>query len=251
MERMTRQIKTRGIVLREVKTGESDRSLTILTPALGVISAAAKGSQRLKSKLFAATGLFCYSEFVLFEGRTMYTVDEATPLEVFFDLRASIEGMSLAVYLSELMGTLAPEGESSQQQLRLLLNSLALICRKRNLYQVKTVCELRALSQAGYMPDLVACQSCGSYDGEAFFFDLQQGTLLCADCAAKLQLRPNLTASQLAAMRHIIYSDDDKVFGFTLSEPSLKQLSALSTRYVVQQLDHRFKSLDFLQTVLP
>ena len=39
---------------------------------------------------------------------------------------------------------------------------LALICRKRNLYQVKTVCELRALSQAGYMPDLVACQSCGS-----------------------------------------------------------------------------------------
>ena len=247
----TRQIKTKGIVLREVKTGESDRILTILTPALGVISASAKGSQRFKSKLFAATGLFCYSEFILFEGKTMYLVDEATPIEVFFDLRASVEGMSLAVYLAELMGTLAPEGESAQQQLRLLLNSLALICRKRNLYQVKVVCELRALSQAGYMPDLVACQSCGGYEGEGFFFDLVQGGLLCADCAARAGHRPNLTDSQLAAMRHILYSEDEKVFSFTLSEPSLKHLSALSTQYVVQQLDHRFKSLDFLQSVLP
>ena len=56
---MKQQVKTKGIVLREVKTGESDRILTILTPDSGMISAAAKGAQRLKSKLFAATGLFC------------------------------------------------------------------------------------------------------------------------------------------------------------------------------------------------
>ena len=88
----TRQIKTKGIVLREVKTGESDRILTILTPALGVISASAKGSQRLKSKLFAATGLFCYSEFILFEGKTMYLVDEATPIEVFLICAPALRG---------------------------------------------------------------------------------------------------------------------------------------------------------------
>ena len=63
---MAQQVKTTGIVLREVRTGESDRILTILTPGHGVISASAKSSQRLKNKLFAATGLFCYSEFVLF-----------------------------------------------------------------------------------------------------------------------------------------------------------------------------------------
>ena len=91
-----------------------------------MISAAAKGAQRLKSKLFAATGLFCYSEFLLFPSKNLYIVDEATPIEVFFELRSSVEGMSLAVYLAELMGTLAPEGEEALVQLRLLLNSLAL-----------------------------------------------------------------------------------------------------------------------------
>ena len=41
---------TPGLVLREVKFRESDRMLTILTPQ-GVVSASAKGSLRLKSKL--------------------------------------------------------------------------------------------------------------------------------------------------------------------------------------------------------
>ena len=64
------QLVTPGLVLREVKVGESDRILTILTPEHGVLSCTAKGSLRLKSKLFSACGLFCYSEFTLFAGRT-------------------------------------------------------------------------------------------------------------------------------------------------------------------------------------
>ena len=34
------QIATTGLVLRQVKVGEADRILTILTPDLGIISAA-------------------------------------------------------------------------------------------------------------------------------------------------------------------------------------------------------------------
>ena len=42
--------------------GRGNRILTILTPDLGVVSASARGSLRMKSALFSATGLFCYSE---------------------------------------------------------------------------------------------------------------------------------------------------------------------------------------------
>ena len=75
------QITTMGLVLRATKTGENDRILAILTPEYGVVSAVAKGSQRLKNKLFSATGLFCYSEFVLFPGKNLYTVDDAQERE--------------------------------------------------------------------------------------------------------------------------------------------------------------------------
>ena len=77
------QMITTGLVLRATKTGEADRVLSILTPEHGIISAIAKGSLRLKSKLFSATGLFCYSEFELFEGKSMYVVDSASVKELF------------------------------------------------------------------------------------------------------------------------------------------------------------------------
>ena len=37
-------IATMGLVLRQVRVGEADQILTLLTPDLGVISASAKGS---------------------------------------------------------------------------------------------------------------------------------------------------------------------------------------------------------------
>ena len=53
-------IVTPGLVLKETRYKESDRIITLLTPGLGVISASAQSSLRLKSKLFSACGLFCY-----------------------------------------------------------------------------------------------------------------------------------------------------------------------------------------------
>ena len=44
------QIVTPALVLREVKVGEADRILLLLTPEQGLISASAKGSLRLKSR---------------------------------------------------------------------------------------------------------------------------------------------------------------------------------------------------------
>ena len=64
------QVATTGLVLRQDKVGEADRSLTSLTPDRGVVAAAARGRLRMKSALFSATGLFCYSEFTLTSGRS-------------------------------------------------------------------------------------------------------------------------------------------------------------------------------------
>ena len=47
-------IVTPGLVLKETRYKESDRIITILTPGLGVISASAQSSLRLKNKLFSA-----------------------------------------------------------------------------------------------------------------------------------------------------------------------------------------------------
>lgn len=244
-------LTTPGLVLRVTKTGESDRVLSILTPQLGVISAIAKGSLRLRSKLHSATGLFCYAEFALFQGKGMFVVDDAAVKEVFFGLHEDVEAMALAMYCAEFTATLSPEGEDAEKQLRLLLNTLYLLSeKKRPPRLVKAVFEIRALSTCGYMPDLVACAGCMKYDGGAFYFDPEQAQLLCAECAAKQDRTPNLEEAALAAMRHAAYAEDAKLFSFQLGEAALAQFGAAAGQYALYCLDKPLKTLPFLETVL-
>ena len=151
---------TLGLVLKETRYKESDRILTILTPGLGVISASAQSSLRLKSKLFSACGLFCYSEFTLVPGRNMYTVREAAVKNVFHGISSSIEGMSLAMYLAEMAAALTPTGQEAERELRLLLNCLYMISEhKADLRAIKAVFELRTMSECGFLPPLF-CTCC-------------------------------------------------------------------------------------------
>ena len=245
------QIATTGLVLRQVKVGEADQILTLLTPDLGVVSASAKGSLRLKNKLFSASGLFCYSEFSLTSGRTHYFVDSAQVKKVFHGISESVEGMCLATYMAEIVLSLSPAPPDADAQLRLLLNSLYMIGQKKMpLRQLKAIYELRAMSMAGYQPDLLACTECGRYDGGEFYFDPVEGNLLCAECADKARHIPNLDTGALYALRHICLAEDRKLFSFTLAPASLKNLSRVSEQYVLAHLEHGLKSLDFLKTVL-
>lgn len=245
------QIATTGLVLRQVKVGEADQILTLLTPDLGVISASAKGSLRLKNRLFSASSLFCYSEFSLTSGRSHYFVDSAQVKKAFHGISDTVEGMSLATYMAEIAISLSPAPPEADPQLRLLLNSLYMITTKKlPLRQLKTIYELRAMSMAGYQPDLLACSECGRYDGGEFYFDPLEGNLLCADCADKARHIPNLDTGALYALRHICLAEGKKLFSFTLSAASLKNLSRVSEQYLLAHLEHGLKSLDFLKTVL-
>lgn len=244
-------IATTGLVLRQVKLGEADQILTLLTPDLGVISASAKGSLRLKNKLFSACGHFSYSEFVLTSGRSHYFVDDAQVKKVFHGVSASVEGLALASYMAEIAMELSPAPPEAEAQLRLLLNCLYMICEKKRPWrQLKTIYELRALCLAGYMPDVLACSGCGRYDGGEFYFDPAEGRLLCADCARREQHLPNLDAGALYALRHICLAEDNRLFAFTLAESSLKALGRTAEQYLLTHLEHGLKSLDFLKTVL-
>ncbi|MBQ7859629.1 MAG: DNA repair protein RecO [Faecalibacterium sp.] len=245
-------IVTPGLVLREVKYREADKIITLLTPQHGVVTALAKGSLRLKNKLFSACGLFCYSEFTLFPGKNMFTVDEAQIKNVFHGLSSSVEAMSLAMYMAETVATLEPTGDEAASVLRLTLNSLYLLSEGRlTPQQIKAVFELRVMSECGYLPKLLCCAGCSKYDGGAFYLDLVEGDLLCADCAVQQGKSPNLDAGALYAVRHICLVEEKKIFSFTLTPDSMRRLSNVAEQYALIHLDKPLKSYDFLKTVLP
>ena len=172
------RLNTDGLVIREQNIGEADRRVTLLTRDYGIVHAFARGARRIKSNALTATQLLSYSRFSIFQGRDSYIIDEAEPIEVFFSLRGDMEALSLALYFAQLMAELAPELDDAAPYLRLILNTLHLLAAgKRPQLQLKAIFEMRLLSIAGYMPNLVACETCGAFESDPMFFDAVHGRL--------------------------------------------------------------------------
>lgn len=242
-------LNTDGIVIREQNIGEADRLITLLTRDYGVLKAFARGARNIKSKNNSSTQLLCYSRFTIYRGRDSYIIDSAEPVEVFFNLRNDIEKLSLALYLADVSAELSPEEDKAEDFLRLLLNSLYLLCKdKRPMLQIKAVLELRALCLAGYMPDLIACASCFEHESDIMYFSMRSSTLYCQNCNNSNENIP-LSIGVVTAMRYIMYSDFEKLFDFTLTDDGFKALSEITEKYLLMQTQRNYKTLDFYHSL--
>ena len=169
-------LETDGLVIAEQSVGESDRLATILTRDEGVVRAFARQAKKVGSAKASATQLFCYSRLTLYKGREKYVIDDARPVELFFDLRRDVERLALAQYFCELARTLAPQEAPAGDFLRLVLNALHFLSKgKKPPLLLKAVVEMRMLELSGYMPDLVGCRECGSYEADPMLFFRARG----------------------------------------------------------------------------
>ncbi|MBS5481283.1 MAG: DNA repair protein RecO [Clostridiales bacterium] len=246
------RLTTDALIIRENNNiGESDRFVTALTRDLGVIRASARGARQLKNRSGAATKLLTYSRLTLFRGRDKYIIDEAEPLQLFFELHSDIERLALAQYFCELAGVLAPREEAAEPCLRLLLNALHYLCTGgRDSRLIKAVVELKLLAFAGYMPNLTACASCGAADAAGFWLLPQDGILQCTACRRNaFDGALPVSVTVLAAMRHILYGPFEKCYSFTLPEDGLTGLAQVSEAFLLAQLGRGFNSLDFYHTL--
>lgn len=240
---------TKGLVIREQTVGESDRLVTLLTADFGLVKAFVRGAKQMKNKLAASTSLFAYSDFSIYSGRDANIIDNAVPIEVFFDLRRDIERLAAAQYVVQLSYELASEGQPEEEMLSVVLNALHLLCKgEKDISQIKAVCEFRLMSLGGYMPNILACASCGVYETETMFFDAMNGCLYCSDCnhTGALECPKNV----ITAIRYICLTEPKKIYSFSLSEDNLKLLSSVSEKYVISRLQKRFPTLEFYKSLL-
>lgn len=244
------RLTTDALIIRENNNiGEADRFVNALTRDLGVVRASARGARNIKSRNSSATQLLSYSRLTLYKGREKYIIDDAEPLQVFFEVRGDIVKLSLAQYFCELAGVLAPREEPAEEFLRLLLGGLHYLSKgSRNIRQIKAVVELRGLCLSGYMPDLTECALCHQDNREPLFLLPREGVLCCRTCLER-QSALALSPTVLAALRHVVYAPLEKVFSFAIPEDQYPVLEQVSETFLLSQLDRGFKTLDFYHTL--
>ncbi len=243
-------ISTDGLVIKVNNVGEYNRAVSVLTKDFGVIHAFVHGARSLRSKNGIGSALLSYSHFTFSQKKDTYTVTDATVNKVFFNLPGDIEKLALAQYFCELCGVLAPVEDDSYEYLRLMLNSLNFLSSgQRDPLMIKSITELRMLSLSGYTPDIVACKECGEFEDEVMFFNPIDGDLCCASCRRGGADVLSVGKGVLAAMRHIVYSDFEKLYNFALPTAALENLSRVTETFLLSQIEHRFTTLEFLKNL--
>jgi len=238
----------KGLVLREVPYKDADMMLTILTEADGKIAAAARGVRRKSSKISSAVHPLAYSEFTFYESGGRYTVNEAEPIELFFELRQDIVKLSLASYFAELLEVASDAETINPELLRLGLNAMYALCKlPLDLRAIKAAFELRIAYYSGYAPLLGdKCSICGKPIVKPVL-ELNNGALCCAECTCGGTMP--LDGGSIAAIGHILSCDLKRVFSFALGDESLSRLEAASEAYLMRHFDRKFKTLSFYKSL--
>ena len=246
-----KEMKVRGIVIREEAMGEKDKRVVLLTEEVGKITILAKGAMSAKSRFGALTQLFCLGDYVVTKGRTFYYIKEARLVESFYALREDLDRLSYATLMAEVADTLSLEGQENAALVQLFLRGLVnqTMSEEGRASQAADVFIFRALAESGYYPELTHCRMCGrSLENlkadETVQFDYRVGSLICSHCRNG---GIRLHSGAVRALRYMIEAPVSKAFSFMVTDEILKEIDAAVEAYLTEQTERRYQGLDFIQ----
>ncbi|HOJ12736.1 MAG TPA: DNA repair protein RecO [Clostridiales bacterium] len=248
-------IKTQGLVIKEVNTGEADKIITILSKEYGKMSIIAKGARRARSRFTACTQFLCYSEFLLFEGREIHTINSCEVIESFSEVGNDLIKLTYAAHIVDLIYDTVQEEQPADKTLKLLLNTLYyLIKTDRSPELITRIFELRYLCILGYAPYVKGCMNC-SKDGlenlENLLFSFRKCGFICnsQNCFSADPYALKISSGTARAIYYIVYSHMDKLFNFELAPIVLKELGYIIDRYLKERLEKKYDKLNFLKNI--
>ena len=211
-----------GMVLSAAPVGDYDKLVVLLTRERGKIRAFARGARRPGSALMAAANAFAFGEFQIYEGRTSYTMSQASIQNYFGELMTDFEGACYGQYFLEFADYYTRENADGSDFLKLAYQSLrALLVPSLPRKLVRYIYELKAMTYSGECPQTF----------EQF-----------SDW--------NLNPSTEYALQYVVAASVEKLYTFLLTEEVFAEFARVVTWLRKHYVEHCFKSLEILETCL-
>jgi DNA repair protein RecO (recombination protein O) len=243
---MVKTIKVAGLVLRTRKYGEADHILSLLTPELGKVSAIAKGARKAKGSMRGKTQPFVYGEYLLYRGKSLYTVTQAEIINSFSVFGEDITKYGLASYVCEVADTVLLPDQPVPEVFPLILGVLY-AASLDNDSLLLTWYRLQLLKILGYSPQFRACVLCGTLvQGGAVSFDGSQGGALCSSCSSQM---PNLSGGARAALDFLLRIPLNKLSRVKLAAHIQHEVEEQAEKLINFNLERPVKSQEFLRCI--
>ena len=244
-------VELNGIVLSSSNIGEYDKRIVVLTKERGKTVMFVRGARKMNSPLVAPCQTFAYGSFRVFCGKN-YNLNEAEIKDYFVDLREDIDRLYMALYFCEMAEHFTVEGSPDVDILNLLYMALNALRKKQmRVGLIRLAYEIRIMECFGMGIEAGQCVSCGKVETEENhvlkWFSPKLSGVLCDDCIKNESGLLPVSGSTLYALQYILSVPLNKLFSFDLKKEVSAELSDISKAYLKVQVEHRFKTLDFIE----
>lgn len=237
-------IKTRGMVLKTQDYKENDKLIWIFTEDFGKVSVIAKGARKNKSKNFSNTMPFCFGEYVLYKGRTMYSLNEGRVIDSFQDILDDYDTLIYGSYLTELVD-IAMEEEKCQELFVNLIKSFYLMKNKAvDLNILARAFEIKLLKSTGYGISLDSCCVCGKALKTSSLISFQFYGGLCEEC--KNQYAAKVSAATYNGIRFLNKANIENIGRATFNEETKREMEKVLQTFINLNYRRKPKSLSLL-----
>lgn len=247
-----RQFRTQAIILSRRDFGESDRLLTLFTPARGKLRAIAKGARKPSAKVSGHVELFARSDCLIHKGRNLDILTQAQLLEPYLGLREDLGRGAYASYVAELLDRFTADDEEASGDLFMLLHeTLARIAEAADPQLAARFFELQLLDIAGFRPELHECViSRAALKPETQFFSHGEGGVVGRAAAAQLSSRlVEIDFDTLKLLRHLQRNAEtwERVSSLRITAGQHIRAEQIMLGYVAHLLERKLESVDFIR----
>ncbi len=179
--------RTKGIILKVYKTGETTKIITVYSKDDGKLSLVARGARRPLSKFVSVIDLGNFAEFVYYwkENRELYYISDASLLESYDSLKVNLSKFWMFNCLLELVNITTPFEEPNYRLFGLLRAGLDTL-NKWELEKVRLLLYgfiMKLLRVQGLAPEMKKCVDCGSKLGNIrAYLNPSKGGFVCPRC---------------------------------------------------------------------
>ncbi len=253
-------IKTKALVIKEHIFGESDKFITLFTKDMGRIQVVAPKAKKSDKGLASATQLFVYGDFMIMSYGEVYRLVNVEIIEMFHNIRNNLDALSYASYIAELVHNITQPALPQKELLKLTLVTLQKICKENADYnKIRRVYEIRALGEVGFMLHILGCTECGEVIDEQgqYYFSAAAGGLICDRCVKEDNSYNNksndlveISYPTYCTLYYILSSTNKDLYNFSVDSEICTQLNKIADRYIGYYIDKKFKTLDFIESLI-
>ncbi len=184
-------VKTDAIILKSMKYRDTSKIVTMYTKEFGKLQGIAKGSRGLKDKFGSSLEPLMHSQVVMYkkENRDLHLLTQGTMIRSFNSFYSSLEHLSVAFALAELVHRITPHEEKNIPFFQLLLTTLSELDASDEPLKYLFAFEAQIAQIMGFAPSLDKCARCGNpIDIDAIQsceFYIDDGVLYCANCVSQ------------------------------------------------------------------